>query len=99
MQHWGDEELQRLSEELAHVDSHIQGLRKSLGVEEQQDAQDPFDYTPWIAALPMHYTKEIEQGLRVNGLKLRKQTNSSRSQEEPLAVGRSKKARISSQCP
>jgi hypothetical protein len=74
MQHWGDEEdLQRLGEELAHVGSHIEGLRKSQGVEEQQTSQDPFDYTPWIAALPMPSTKEIEQGLRVNGLKLRKQ--------------------------
>ena len=38
-----------------------------------QRAEDPFDYTPWIAALPMPLVKEIEQRLRVNGLRLRKQ--------------------------
>jgi hypothetical protein len=38
-----------------------------------EELQDPFDYTPWISALPMPFTKEIEQGLRVSGLKLRKQ--------------------------
>jgi hypothetical protein len=73
MQDWGDESLQKLSEQLADVDSDIEKLRRSQGVQEQQDSQDPFDYTPWIAALPMPFTKEIEQGLRVNGLKLRKQ--------------------------
>ncbi len=73
MQSWGDEDLQRLGEQLAHVDSHIEELRRSQGAEEQQDSQDPFDYTPWIAASPMPFTKETEQGLRVSGLKLRKQ--------------------------
>jgi hypothetical protein len=38
-----------------------------------KDRQDPYDYTPWIAALPMPFIKEIEQELRVSGLKLRKQ--------------------------
>ncbi len=73
MQDWGDESLHKLSEELADVDSDIEKLRRSQGAQEQQDSQDPFDYTPWIAALPMPFTKEIEQDLRVNGLKLRKQ--------------------------
>ncbi len=41
--------------------------------ERERGAEDPFDFTPWIAALPMPLVKEIEQGLRVNGLKLRKQ--------------------------
>jgi hypothetical protein len=40
---------------------------------EEREREDPFNYTPWIAALPMPFTKEIEQGLRVSGLKLRKQ--------------------------
>jgi hypothetical protein len=31
------------------------------------------DYTPWIVSLPMPFTKEIEQNLRVSGFKLRKQ--------------------------
>jgi hypothetical protein len=73
MQSWGDEDLQKLGEQIAVVDSHIEELRRTQDVEDQQDSQDPFDYTPWIAALPMPFTKEIEQGLRVNGLKLRKQ--------------------------
>ncbi len=41
---------------------------------EEREREDPFDYTPWIAALPMPFTKEIEQGLRVSGLKLQKQS-------------------------
>ncbi len=46
------------------------------GIERERGAENPFDYTPWIAALPMPQVKEIEQGLRVNGLKLRKQIQS-----------------------
>jgi hypothetical protein len=63
MQNWGDEDLQRLEGELANVDSDVAELRRAQGTGEQQDSQDPFDYTPWIAALPMPLTKEIEQGL------------------------------------
>ncbi len=73
MRDWGDEGLQKLGEQLADVDSDIEKLQRMQGAEEQQNSQDPFDYTPWIAALPMPFTKEIEQGLRVNGLKIRKQ--------------------------
>ncbi len=53
--------LERLAQE------YLEDRERGRGVE------DPFDYTPWIAALPMPHVKEIEQGLRVSGLKLRKQ--------------------------
>ncbi len=87
--------MQKLGEQLAHVDSHIEELRRTQGAGEQQNSQDPFDSTPWIAALPMPYTKEIEQGLRVSVWTQASKANTSRSQEDPLAVGRSKKASIS----
>jgi hypothetical protein len=48
-------------------------MQRRMDAEEQRDSQDPFDYTPWIAALPLPFTKEIEEGLRVSGLQLRKQ--------------------------
>jgi hypothetical protein len=62
-------------------------MQRRWEAEEQRGSQDPFDYTPWIASLPMPFTKEIEQGLRVSGLKLRKQIQANRSEEESLAVG------------
>jgi hypothetical protein len=82
MQTWGDEKqpshLEELMDEeglkrLEHADSYLEEVQRRQRVEEQQSSQGPFDYTPWIAAQPMPLVKEIEQGLRVNGLKLRKQ--------------------------
>jgi hypothetical protein len=78
---WGDEEpahLEEMTDEerlerLAHANSYLEEVQRRQCAEEQQDYQDPFYYTPWIAALPMPFTKEIEQGLRISGLKLRKQ--------------------------
>ncbi len=87
MKPWGDEanpdHLEQVTEEnpdklekLAH-----EYLKE---VERKRGAEDPFDYTPWIAALPMPFTKEIEQGLRVNGLKLRKQIQADRKRNPLL---------------
>jgi hypothetical protein len=71
MRTWGDEEnLEEMGDE--EKLAYLEELQRRQGAEEQQDSQDPFDYTPWIAALPMPFTKEIEQGLRVSGLKLQK---------------------------
>jgi hypothetical protein len=58
---------------MAQADAFLEEVEKRRGSEEQQDSQDPFDYTPWVAALPMPLTKEIEQGLRISGLNLRRQ--------------------------
>jgi hypothetical protein len=75
MKTWGDEEnpahLEEMTDEeklerLAHADSYLEEVQRRRDAEEQQDSQDPFDYTPWIVALPMPFTKEIEQGLRVS---------------------------------
>ncbi len=98
MQSWGDEGLQKLGEQIADVDSHIEKLRRTQDVEEQQESQDPFDYTPWIAALSAY---ALHQGNRARLASERTQAskaNPNRSEEEPLAVGCSKKASISSQC-
>jgi hypothetical protein len=58
-----DERLKRLE----HADFYLEEVQRRQREEERQDSQDLFDYTPWIAALSMPFTKEIEQGLRVNG--------------------------------
>jgi hypothetical protein len=76
MKTWGDEtnpdhHEQQTEEESKSLEQLAQEYLADI--ERKQGAEDPFDYTPWIAALPMPLVKEIEQGLRVNGLKLRKQ--------------------------
>jgi hypothetical protein len=74
MKTWGEEanpdHLEQMTEE-----ENLEKLAHEYleEVERRRGAEDPFNYTPWIASLPMPLTKEIEQGLRVNGLKLRKQ--------------------------
>jgi hypothetical protein len=74
MKTWGDEinpdhHEQQTEEESKSLEQLAQEYLAQI--ERKQGAEDPFDYTPWIAALPMPLVKEIEQGLRVNGLKLR----------------------------
>jgi hypothetical protein len=83
MQGWGDDDLPEDPEE----------IQRRWDTEENQD---PYDYTPWIAALPILSTKEMEQSLRVSGLIQTSKATTSRSQEKPLVVGRSEKACLSS---
>jgi hypothetical protein len=75
MKTWGEEEPPRLEESIDDDPESVERLARQYleDRERERGAEDPFDYTPWIAALPMPLVKEIEQGLRVNGLKLRKQ--------------------------
>jgi hypothetical protein len=76
MKTWGDEANPDLIEQATDEDpAYLERLAQEYLEERERrrGVEDPFDYTPWIAALPMPFTKEIEQGLRVNGLKLRKQ--------------------------
>ena len=73
MKGWGDEEPPH-PEETAEDDTVEELARKYLEEKDRErGVEDPFDYTPWIATLPMPQVKEIEQNLRINGLKLRKQ--------------------------
>ncbi len=84
MQGWGNDDLPEDPEE----------MQRRWATENRQD---PYDYTPWIAALPMPFTKEIEQGLSLRTQAL--EATTSRSKEEPLVLGCSKKACLSSQRP
>ena len=72
---WEDENSPQVEETIDDDSENIERLARQYleDRERERGAEDPFDYTPWIAALPMPLVKEIEQGLRVNGLKLRKQ--------------------------
>jgi hypothetical protein len=72
MRTWGDEEPAHLEETTEDDPENLEKLAQEY-LERRRGIEDPFDYTPWIATLPMPFTNEIEQGLRVNGLKLRKQ--------------------------
>jgi hypothetical protein len=72
MKGWGDEEPLHPEEAAEDDPETLERLAREY-LESRQRAEDPFDYTPWIAALPMPQVKEIEQSLRINGLKLRKQ--------------------------
>ncbi len=71
MKTWGDEANPDLIEQSTDEDpAYLERLAQEYLEERERrrGVEDPFDYTPWIAALPMPLTKEIEQGLRVNGL-------------------------------
>ena len=75
MKTWGEEDPPQVEEAIGDDPETVERLARQYleDRERERGAEDPFDYTPWIAALLMPLVKEIEQGLRVNGLKLRKQ--------------------------
>ena len=76
MKDWGKEHDPHLKETIEDdPDESVEDLaRKYLEERERERGiENPFDYTPWIASSPMPQVKEIEQDLRINGLKLRKQ--------------------------
>ncbi len=50
MKTWGDEENLEDPKEM-----------QRRWTAEERERQDPFDYTSWIAALPMPFTNEIER--------------------------------------
>jgi hypothetical protein len=72
MKAWGDEDPPHPEETTEDDPEDLERLAQAY-LESRRGIEDPFDYTPWIAALPLPSAKEIEQNLRVNGLNLRKQ--------------------------
>jgi hypothetical protein len=73
MTNWGEETNPDVTKETAEDDPEDLVSLAQAFLESKRGIEDPFDYTPWIAALPLPSAKEIEQNLRVNGLNLRKQ--------------------------
>jgi hypothetical protein len=87
MKTWGDEANPDHPEQMTEEENLEKLAQEYLEERERRrGAEDPFDYTPWIAALPMPLTNEIEQGLRVNGLKLRKQIQADLKRNPLLCV-------------
>ena len=52
---YGDENTPRLEETTEDSPETVERLAREYleGIERERGAEDPFDYTPWIAALPM----------------------------------------------
>ncbi len=61
---WEDEDSPQVEETIDDDSENIERLARQYLEDRKKErgAEDPFDYTPWIATLPMPLVKEIEQG-------------------------------------
>jgi hypothetical protein len=65
MKTWGDEESAHVEETAEDDPENLDKLAQEY-LERRRGIEDPFDYTPWIVALPMPFTKDIYRRMHVH---------------------------------